>query len=105
MILVEVTRNVTNEIVAVTVSGHANYDVKGQDIVCSAVSTATYVSIGLLNKMKVQHKFAEDGNKPEMKITVQPTVLSSQILENLIDTFTGIQIEYSKFIKIIEKRR
>lgn len=106
MIVVEVVKTITNEISSIEISGHAKYGVAGQDIVCSAVSTAVYVSVGLLNKTKVQHQFLEDAKKPLMNISIlQINDMSNHILENLIDTFKGIQVEYSKYIKIIEKRR
>lgn len=50
MIKVEFTRNKQNEIIKVKVSGHSGYDDIGKDIVCSAVSTAMYVTIGILQK-------------------------------------------------------
>ena len=47
---------------AVTVSGHAGYGKKGQDIVCAAMSALVYVQVRLLEKADALTELrAEDG--------------------------------------------
>ena len=104
MITVKVNRDPNENIKMITVSGHSGYDELGKDIVCSAVSTAMYVSIGLLEKFEMIHKFSSDENKPNMKLEIiRSQEHGNLILENLVETLNGIAMDYSKYLKIIEK--
>jgi uncharacterized protein YsxB (DUF464 family) len=104
MILVDVTRNKRSVINLITVSGHSGYDEIGKDIVCSAVSTAMYISIGLLEKLNTNHRFTSDDKMPIMKLEIESSQeITNTILENLVETLKGISNDYSKYLKINEK--
>lgn len=105
MIEVKVTRE--KEIIKlVEVSGHSGYDELGKDIVCSAVSTAMYMTVGLLEKFNSKIEFSSNDNKPLMKLKILNNDESTnKILLNLVDTIEGIVFDYSDYLKIKEIRR
>ena len=59
MIKVNVDLNKNFKIKSLKLSGHSGYDEIGKDIVCSAVSTTMYVSVGLLEKAGCDINFIE----------------------------------------------
>ncbi|HEY8445408.1 MAG TPA: ribosomal-processing cysteine protease Prp [Bacilli bacterium] len=106
MINVEAVKNENQQIIKIKVSGHSGYDDLGKDIVCSAVSTAMYVSLGLLEKFNSDYKFTSDESKPIMVLEVYKNdELSNAVLDNLVDTLKGIALDYQDFLKIDEIRR
>jgi uncharacterized protein YsxB (DUF464 family) len=105
MITVEVIWN-KDEVTSIFISGHSGYDELGKDIVCSSVSTAAFVSVGLLEKFKCDFKFDTNESKPKMKLEIIKTSeITNNILNNLVETFEGIVIDYSPYLKIKEIRR
>lgn len=90
-----------NKVFKIVAKGHSDYDVKGYDIVCSAISTAFYTTVGILEKTKQEYKFVENDKIPLMEITMNyVTELSSLIFDNLLDILKGIEESYAAFIKI-----
>ena len=81
----------------IVVSGHSGYDDLGKDIVCSAVSTAMYVTVGLLEKFDCNINFTSDESIPSMNLEIiNNDEITNKILENLVDTLKGIAIDYSQ---------
>ena len=81
------------------VTGHANYDDYGKDIVCASVSsliTCTVNGIYSLNKNSILYK--DDGNK--ITIKVFNNNYSKIIFENLIQMLEELAKDYPKNIKI-----
>lgn len=83
------------------VSGHANQNEYGKDIVCSSISTALIMTINLiekfnqLNDIKYQIKegyFVLEYNKNNEIV--------NNIVENLKYTLNELFIKYPKYIKI-----
>lgn len=104
MILVDIKRDSNSFIQSISVKGHSGYDELGKDIVCSAVSTAMYISIGLLEKFNVDHQFKSDERKPIMNLNInKPQENGNIVLENLVDALFGIEFDYSKYLKINDK--
>lgn len=50
MTTVNVAFHANGTITEIAVNGHSDYGKNGSDIVCSAISTAMYVSLGLIKK-------------------------------------------------------
>lgn len=104
MIKVEFCQNDQKEITYLKVSGHSGYDEIGKDIVCSAVSTAMYVTIGILQKSNSEINFFGDEENTVMKIEILNTNSYTNIaMDNLIEFFEAISIDYAEFIQIIKK--
>lgn len=104
MIKVKVSRNSQKEIVKIDVSGHSGYEDIGKDIVCSSVSTAMYVTIGIIQKINPEHTYIENEKNAQMILEIkQSDSITNIVLENLIEFFDSISKDYSKYLKIINK--
>ena len=81
------------------VTGHANYDDYGKDIVCASVSsliTCTVNGIYSLNKNSILYK--DDSNTIEIKILDDENAL--KLFNNLILMLKDLAKDYTKNIKI-----
>lgn len=90
-----------NLISQVIISGHSGYDEAGKDIVCSSVSTAMYVTLGLIEKVCPRYKFKSDEQNAEMNLKIiESNEMTTMILENLIDTLYSISCDFGDFLAI-----
>lgn len=90
-----------NVIKGFKVSGHANYDEYGKDIVCASVSTVVITSINLA--LKIDEKSVVVTDKPgliEVNILKRDDVIN-KIFINMKDMLVELQKDYSKNIKIL----
>jgi uncharacterized protein YsxB (DUF464 family) len=107
MIRVEIRRQSDRLISGFTVTGHAEYDVPGKDIVCSGVSAVT---IGTLNAVEALLQLdliptVESGYlSVEVTETKDPITFQKcqLLLESMVVMLQGIESSYSKFITIKE---
>ena len=99
MIKVEYIENSSN-IEYLRISGHANYDDYGKDIVCSAVSA---ISIGALNALKNIENYAI--TQKEGLIIIENKNKSSYddniVLNTMLIQLKTIEQSYPKFIQIV----
>lgn len=100
MIKIKVDYN-SNYIKKVRVTGHANYDDYGKDIVCASVSSIVITSINLILKMD-----NECISVIQKEGLIDLTVLKEEkdvnrILENMLDMLKELSKEYEKNVKII----
>ncbi|NLD26737.1 MAG: ribosomal-processing cysteine protease Prp [Acholeplasmataceae bacterium] len=99
--MILVTVRTKEEIEEVSVSGHSEYADAGNDIVCSAVSTAMYVSLGLLEKVCPKYDFHSDEDKALMKLRIiQTNEFTKIILDNLVSTIEGISKDYARYLQV-----
>ena len=90
-----------NVIKGFKVSGHANYDEYGKDIVCASVSTVVITSINLA--LKIDEKSVVVTDKPgliEANILKRDDIIN-KIFINMKDMLVELQKDYSKNIKIL----
>lgn len=99
MINVEYIENKAT-IAYIKISGHANYDDYGKDIVCSAVSA---ISIGALNALRNIENYAI--TQKEGLIIIESKNESSYedniILQTMLIQLKTIEQSYPKFIQIV----
>ena len=91
---------VDDKITAIEVSGHAEYDESGKDIVCAAVSTAIIVTanaIELLDLNKNRSLFIEEGYF-KLEVLKNDKILEKP-LKNLEYTLHDLEQQYPKYIK------
>jgi hypothetical protein len=101
MTSVNVTYRPNGTVREIYVSGHSNYGEAGTDIVCSAVSTAMYVSLGLIEKTGSKHSFKVDNEKASMRLVIDETNdFTEIIMVNLVSTLSGISKDYAKYLQI-----
>jgi uncharacterized protein YsxB (DUF464 family) len=100
MILVKVRYN-QDRIKEVTISGHSGYEEIGKDIVCSAVSTAMFVSLGLVEKVCPRYSFKSDEKKALMSLKIIETnEITDMVLDNLVDLLYSISCDYGDYLAI-----
>lgn len=90
------------EIKKIEILGHANYDERGKDIVCSAVSTLVIASVNIIlkiNKDVINYIANDDGIYIDI-LKFDNTV--NIIIKNMIDMLYELEKQYSKNIKIID---
>ncbi len=83
------------------ISGHSGYDIKGNDIVCAAVSSLVISSINLalrLNEKSVNVKL-EDG-LIDANILIHDKVINEVFL-NMINMLEELQNDYKNNLKFI----
>lgn len=85
------------------VTGHANYDVYGKDIVCASVSSIVITSINL--SYKIDEKSVSANVKEgliEVEILKYNDVIN-KIFVNMSDMLKELEKDYSKNIKIYKE--
>jgi len=88
----------------VTVSGHANYKPRGQDIICAAVSTSTFVTANAIKFLGLDDRIElslYDGYFKIVQKEYDDKV--NALLKNLEYTLSDISRDRSEFIKKIDK--
>lgn len=84
----------------IVIKGHSGYSVSGSDIVCASISSIAITSINAILRIDenaITYK-KEDGYL-EVNIVKHTDVIDS-LLENMIDLFSELEIQYKKNIKI-----
>ena len=91
---------------AFRISGHAEYGNYGEDIVCSGITTATFTTLNLLDKLLKQEDYTliqdEDTGLIDFKLN-KTDDLSLLIIQNLLDILINIEEQYPQNLKIIIK--
>lgn len=87
----------------ITITGHANYDDAGKDIVCASVSSIVISSINCalrFNKDSLEYKESTD----KLEIRVLSSDESTKIvMDNMISMLRELEEEYPKNIKIMKE--
>ena len=83
----------------ITISGHANYDNYGNDIVCSSVSSIVYTTInGILNiNSSSLHVTDEDTLTIEV---LSSDLVTNKLIENMMLLLSEVESKYPKNISI-----
>ena len=92
----------------IELSGHAGYAKSGYDIVCSGITTATFTSINLIEKINsdcFKLDVKEDAGYLHMSLDYQnlsnaDIEFIQLIIRNLIDMYEEIKRSYPKYLKI-----
>ena len=84
---------------SITISGHANYDDYGKDIVCAAVSATVITTVnGILSIDESSIEVIENG-KVEIKILKNNETVN-KLINNMINLITELQKDYKDNIDI-----
>jgi len=84
----------------IIINGHSGYSVSGSDIVCASVSSIAITSINAILRIDenaITYK-KEDGFL-EINILKHTNTIDS-LIENMIDLFSELEMQYEKNIKI-----
>lgn len=93
MIKIKLEKNI------ITISGHANFDKYGKDIVCASVSSIVYTTINAI--LNINNKAIEVSDSKELVIKI---IINDTITENLIDNMVmlleDLEKQYPENLKI-----
>ncbi len=94
-----------NKIYAFQVKGHTGYAEEGNDIVCSAISTATQMALlGLEEVLKLNVKSEIKDGFMYVSLEDFDNVSAQSILQTMKKTLENIAKEYAKFVKLEVKK-
>ena len=96
MIKVEVSKD------CISISGHANFDEYGKDIVCAAVSSTVLTTINGILSIDNKSIKVEEGNNLIIMI-INHTDVVDKLLNNMIRCLKELEKKYEKNIKIKEE--
>lgn len=83
------------------VSGHANYDVHGKDIVCASVSSIVITSINLVLKLNEKALLVKQSEGLiDVKVLIEDDTIN-KVLLNMKDMLEELSKDYKKHVKII----
>ena len=87
------------------VSGHSGYQTSGSDIVCSAISTAVFTSINLIDKKCGDESYhltqkEDQGYLFFEMINTSEIEFVNLVIENLIEMLSDIEKDYNKFLQV-----
>lgn len=89
-----------NFINSIEVKGHANYNIKGKDIVCAAVSTAVIVTYNALEHLNLSNMVEHNISDGYFLIKVlNENEIVDSLLKNLEHTLIELEKDYKKYMK------
>lgn len=102
MIKVVFYESITGEVIGFRISGHAKYEKAGKDIVCAAVSSASYMAINTLTEiLNIHANVSVDNGKMEVAINEKDTLLCRDILNGFRLHIKSLEKIYPKHLKVI----
>ena len=108
MINVSIVRDSSGFIWQFSIKGHAGYAGQGRDIVCAAASATAYTAVGALGDLAgIENCHTENDGflfcSIPVEITEQQKQIAAIILETTVIGFKQIELEYKKFISVVEE--
>lgn len=94
---------------AFTYNGHADFDDYGKDIVCAAVTAqCMMVYNGLDEVMKIKNRIDMDNEGGYLSVSIDSSSLKEKkdaqvLMETLLLGIKAMEMQYGKFIKLIEE--
>ena len=84
---------------SITISGHANYDDYGKDIVCAAVSATVITTVNGILSIDSNAIEVTENKKIEIKI-LKDNEIVNKLINNMINLLTELQKDYKDNIDI-----
>lgn len=97
MIKIKIISN--DKINSIEISGHANFDEYGKDIVCSSVSSIAITTVNALLKLGKDINYINKEGYLKITINNHDEVVDI-LIKNMIDLFTELKGQYKKNIMI-----
>ena len=86
----------------ITISGHANYDIYGKDIVCAAVSATVITTVNGILSIDSNAIEVTENKKIEIKI-LNDNEIVNKLINNMILLLESLEKDYKDYIKIIRR--
>ena len=102
--MIKVNVLVNDKIKEIKITGHANYDEYGKDIVCSATSSIVITTINailLFDEGYIDYK--EEKDKFTIKVNKHDDILE-KLITNMLNMLKELQNDYPNYIKIKEEK-
>ena len=107
MTTIKIEKNQANEITGFTASGHTNYGVEGEDIVCAAASSIIQTAaLGILMVAETEAKINRDDKKAYFALKLPDEMTPTQrrdcniILKTMMIGLDDLATNYSDFIEL-----
>ena len=98
MIKVKLTKN-NNYYKRIIITGHANYDDYGKDIVCASVSSIVITTINAISCLDESIDYEEKAGLLKIR-TLKDTLVNQKLFENMLIMFDELKEQYPKNIEI-----
>ena len=83
----------------ITISGHANYDKYGSDIVCSSVSSIVYTTINGILNINSNSLCVTDNDTLTIEVLSNDEV-TTKLIDNMMLLLEDVKLQYPKNISI-----
>lgn len=106
MILITIERTNPEHIHTFTISGHANFANRGEDIVCAGVSAVSFGTINAIIQLTGQELEIEQGKNGFLRCTVPKNIPSEVdekvqlLLAGMVVSLQTIERDYNKYVQI-----
>lgn len=87
----------------IEISGHANYDEYGKDIVCASVSSIVITTINAILEIDLDSIYYEDLNNKMIIKVLKDDKIVSKLINNMILLLEQLENDYKDYIKIIRR--
>lgn len=109
MINIEIFRNSSGDVYKFLVKGHAGFDVYNRDIVCAGITAlAETAALGIESlKSVLIHKDIKSGYMSVEIVDMglhDDNIRLKAIIETMILGFKDIERDYSKYVKVVDRR-
>ncbi|MFS0647130.1 ribosomal-processing cysteine protease Prp [Siminovitchia sp. 179-K 8D1 HS] len=111
MIIVEINKDSKGKIVSFTMSGHAEFAEKGEDIVCAGASAVAFGSLNAVMVLTGITPCIEQSESGYLSCSLPadlPVETSKQVqllLEGMVISLETIERDYKDYLKLIVKNR
>lgn len=108
MVNISIIRDNSGFVWQFSVEGHAGYNRRGKDIVCSAVSVTAYTAVGALEELAgVTGCFTDSDGFFFCSIPQEMNEQQKQVVRIILETtivgFKQIELEYPKHVSVLEE--
>ena len=83
----------------ITITGHANYDKFGKDIVCASVSSIVITSVNAIIKLDNSIKFKQESGNVIISV-IKHTKNTDILINNMLELLENLEKQYKNNIKI-----
>jgi len=108
MIRIEIRRSENRGIIGFKLSGHAQYDEPGKDIVCAGVTAVTFGTVNSIEALLKLNLHPKTPKRGYLEVTIPdvPDERSGQdlqlLLESMVCMLRGIESSYGKYVQLKE---
>ena len=102
MIKVKLVKD-NNKIRRVIITGHANYDDFGKDIVCASVSATVITSVNASLSIDSDSLIYNEDNGLDIEV-IKDDIVTTKIIDNMINNLYELERAYPKNIEIKEEK-